>query len=129
MFEFLKKLFKRTEIPYQLEVEKIVKDVKDSGYKYPCSRISARIARMYIAKGLDATVYSGVLRPDDRRVKSGYNRQHAIVVVAIDGKRWVLDATTIPMTWSDSRPSWVSGTEYVCSRYELLSAKPGNIWY
>jgi hypothetical protein len=121
--------FKRTEIPHRAEVERIAAEVLASGYGFPCARISARIVRLYLANGLDAAVETGLLPTNDPRVKRGQNRMHAVVVVAVAGKRWLLDATTTPMRWTMKPPVWQAGSVEIVPRNEITAAEPGNIWW
>jgi hypothetical protein len=129
VFNWLRKLFRRTEIPHRAEVERIAAEVLASGYGFPCARIAARVTRLYLSKGLDAAVETGLLPANDRRVKRGQNRMHAVVVVALGKTLWQLDATTTPMRWTRMAPVWQASTQEIVPRNEIADAKPGSIWW
>ena len=129
VINWLTNIFRRTEIPHRAEVERIAADVLASGYGFPCARVSARIVRHYLANGMDAAVETGLLPANDRRVKPGKNRMHAVVVVALGKTLWQLDATTTPMRWTRKQPVWQASTQEIVPRNEIADAKPGSIWW
>ena len=129
MFNWLANIFRRTEIPHRAEVERIAAEVLASKWPNPCARIAGRIVRLYLAHGIDATIYTGDLLANDPRIRAGKPVRHAVVVLAIGKSLWQLDATRNPIMFTKKRPVWQPNTEEVIPRNEIVNAVKDNIWW